>query len=276
VHKDGALPSSSLTMGLLDFGDLEVQTGDGKTQREKRRQLLFVPLHDSAASDLCSGAKPLGDPGILAPISKRKRGFVRDTNTWNFVQSAIKTFSSMVSVHKADGVWERYAPLTSTGDIQLCLVHSLGGGDNGNGSAGGGDESDGSVRKRPNGGGSGTMFLDIYGDNVPTRLNVLMEEIMDFAEAVTAGGSSAKIDPQSKGREEVKKKLFWLDLACFNNMYRVRERLEPKPDFLKKPIHGNLEYQQEYHHSFFHVRFIIHSLNLLQPPTKTILSRLIC
>jgi hypothetical protein len=267
VHKDKCLPSQSVSMGLLDFGDVEVQSGDGKTQRQKRRQLLFLPLDESTSADLGSGAQPLGKPGMLAPLSCT----MGDSSTtlpdekksaWSIVKSALQTVSSsMGSKYKVDGVWERFAPLTDSGDIQLCIMHSSGGASSSFVDGLGDDDSEGSgKRKSKSGGGgnnnSGSIFLDIYGQNVPARLNALMEEVMEFSASVSSGGGVGEKekegDKTTSSSPQPKPPLFWLDLTSFNKMYRVRERSEPKPDFLKKPIHGDLEYQMSYHHSFFH------------------------
>ena len=120
-------------------------------------------------------------------------------------------------------------------------------------------DSEGPVRKTQSGGGrvasTGSIFIDIYGKNVPTRLNTLMEEVLAFAALVGSGANTTKNEEESStspNSPQVKAPLFWLDLLSFNNLYRIRERVCPKPDFTRKPIHGDLEYQTSYHHSFFH------------------------
>jgi len=60
----------------------------------------------------------------------------------------------------------------------------------------------------------------------------------------TAGGEA----------KEQKKQLYWFDLKTFTtkSSYKKGGGTELVPDFLQKPIHGDLAYQEAYHHSFFH------------------------
>eukprot|EP00613_Pedinella_sp_CCMP2098_P040999 CAMPEP_0171785634 /NCGR_PEP_ID=MMETSP0991-20121206/62808_1 /TAXON_ID=483369 /ORGANISM="non described non described, Strain CCMP2098" /LENGTH=291 /DNA_ID=CAMNT_0012394205 /DNA_START=56 /DNA_END=929 /DNA_ORIENTATION=- len=89
IRDDKCLPSQAVTMSLLDFGDVEVQCGNGKTQRQKRRQLLFLPLDDCASADLGNGDAPSENQECFLSCKKRKAALCQESknnSAWSVVK----------------------------------------------------------------------------------------------------------------------------------------------------------------------------------------------
>jgi hypothetical protein len=216
VNHDKRLPSTSLALSFLDFGDLEVQGGDGKTQREKRRKFFFMPVDDSFALSLAAGARELGAPGALA-----KR--IMASTAQRKASGAFSIFDYF-NRQQEDGIQERFAPLTDSKDIQLCIVH-----------ASAGHDSDDSA------GPGGAIFIDVYGEYPIERLQKLMKDVMKFydygafasaasdvaalvlaapgsAAAVVGAANAASAFPTGMPSIIKPKQLYWFDLTSFNEL----------------------------------------------------------
>jgi len=229
-------PMQAMALQVVDYGDVETKTGDGKVDFKMQKAPLFIPLGNMTAHGLSTGLerpKQSSSSTCCPPLPKwlgcPKRA--HDSTALNEGRHSTTyapiTLSGdiQMGVRAAPNIFRSQAQLEAAGEAAL--------------------SSSSKMREA-------TIFLDVYGDNGIRRVQRLVEDVLQMS-------SNRRVPREPQQQEQ--RQLYWYTLAGWGDYAprggRARDSAAPAlflpvPLFQKKPIHGDRQYQLDYHLSFFH------------------------
>eukprot|EP00658_Telonema_sp_P-2_P020321 TRINITY_DN18039_c0_g1_i1.p1 TRINITY_DN18039_c0_g1~~TRINITY_DN18039_c0_g1_i1.p1 ORF type:complete len:878 (-),score=211.05 TRINITY_DN18039_c0_g1_i1:151-2784(-) len=227
VHVDRSPPSRVLSLNLIDFGESEVQEGDGKTVVEQRREPLYLPLEEWGKGD----GFALTDSGDVRLLIKQPTKTDRPRQRKSRGKKAKRRRDKHEEKERSDSSSESEDDL-ALDDEEVALFLDVYG-----------EDPFAKVQR---------LMDSAMQENPPPS------QLKSDKAAAPAGTSqqdrgmdlfAQDSDNDTPDQNIPDKQLFWFDLKGWNNL---RNDGVIQPIYNKKPIHGTKSHQRQYHKSFFH------------------------